>query len=177
MRQGSSSESATERFVADGMLGKIALWLRLTGHDCYYAPDMSDDDLLTLAAEENRVLLTSDEELDTRAISQGLKSMLVRGDVDAEVASVFREFHIRPEVNPSVARCSKCNGRLTEVQRDEKSRLKGLVYESTLEHYDKFWLCESCNSVYFQGGHWKNITAYMERIQEMMGDTRSSPDA
>ncbi len=36
------------RFVVDGMLGKVALWLRLLGYDTIYSPKDDDDRLLEI---------------------------------------------------------------------------------------------------------------------------------
>lgn len=156
------------RFVVDGMLGKVALWLRLLGYDTIYSPKDDDDRLLEIAQSEDRVLLTSDELLHERAEKGGISSMLLRGGVDDEIAILFRRFNIQPSIDPSKSRCSKCNGLLVEIGKDEKERVKGLVLEQTYNYYDKFWLCTTCNSVYFQGGHWKNIRSYMDRIRSLV---------
>jgi uncharacterized protein with PIN domain len=158
------------RFVVDAMLGRLALWLRLTGNDTIYSPDIHDNEILEIAQDEQRVILTSDAELQERALDRKIESMLIRGDVDEGVVDVFLHYKIVPDVNPAGARCSKCNGELVELRGDNKKRIEGLVYEQTYEHYDVFWFCEECKSVYFQGGHWKNITAYMKRISELMGE-------
>ncbi|MFW9907981.1 MAG: Mut7-C RNAse domain-containing protein [Candidatus Thorarchaeota archaeon] len=156
------------KFVVDAMLGKVALWLRLTGNDTIYSTYLEDDDAIQIAMNEDRILLTSDEALYSRACERGLDSMLVRGTVDDEVASVFHRYAIQAEVNPSTARCSKCNGELEELTGNEIERVKHLVFENTFNHYDIFWLCKDCDSVYFQGGYWENIENYMNRISEMI---------
>jgi len=76
-----------KRFIVDAMLGKLATWLRLTGHDTFYSTKVHDDELLQIALEQNRVLLTSDAILSRRAEESGAEVMLVRGTVDEEVAS------------------------------------------------------------------------------------------
>ncbi|MFW9842507.1 MAG: Mut7-C RNAse domain-containing protein, partial [Candidatus Thorarchaeota archaeon] len=63
---------------------------------------------------------------------------------------------------------SKCNGGLVNIKEADKERVKGLVFEQTFDYYEEFWLCENCNSVFFQGGHWKNIELYMRRISDLM---------
>jgi uncharacterized protein with PIN domain len=155
-------------FVVDGMLGKVALWLRLLGYDTIYSPKDDDDHLLQIAQSEDRVLLTSDERLYERAEKGGVSSMLLRGGVDEEIVLLFRRYSIEPDVDPSKSRCSKCNGPLVEIDKDEKDRVRGLVFEQTYNYYDKFWLCTDCKSVYFQGGHWKNIRRYMDRIRSLL---------
>ena len=51
------------KFVVDGMLGKLARWLRMMGHDVEYSNSMDDSELLTIARKEQRILLTRDFEL------------------------------------------------------------------------------------------------------------------
>lgn len=155
-------------FIVDAMLGKLATWLRLTGHDTFYSTKIHDDELLRIALEQNRVLLTSDAMLSSQAKNGNVEVMLVRGTVDEEVASVFLNFGISPKADPSISRCTKCNGTLTHITDDEKSRIQGLVPEQTYRHYTEFWLCEYCKSVFFQGGQWTNIEAYMNRIAQLM---------
>jgi uncharacterized protein with PIN domain len=155
-------------FVVDGMLGKVALWLRLLGYDTIYSPNNDDDLLLQIAQSDGRVLLTSDAQLHKRAEESHVSSLLLRGGVDEEIALLFRRFNIEPNIDPSKSRCSKCNGPLTEIGETEKERVRGLVFEQTYDHYDKFWLCTDCKSVYFQGGHWRNIRLYMDRIRSLM---------
>ncbi|MGD9395154.1 MAG: Mut7-C RNAse domain-containing protein [Candidatus Thorarchaeota archaeon] len=160
-------------FIVDAMLGKLATWLRLTGHDAFYSTKIHDDELLRIALDQSRVLLTSDSILVRRAKEAGIEVMLVRGSVDEEVASVFLKFGISPEADPSISRCTKCNGNLTHIVDDEKLRIQGLVPDQTYRHYSEFWLCEYCKSVFFQGGQWTNIEAYMVRIAELMKELES----
>ncbi|MHA2377858.1 MAG: Mut7-C RNAse domain-containing protein [Candidatus Thorarchaeota archaeon] len=159
------------RFVVDAMLGKLSLWLRLAGFDTLYSTELHDDDLLAIAKKEKRILLTSDEKLHKRAVGDALESMLLRGSVDERVTRAFREFGIPPRIDPSKSRCSKCNGELTEIGPEEKDRVKGIVFEETFNHYDRFWLCNSCESVFFQGGQWQNIQGYMDRIEKLMKES------
>ena len=64
------------KFLADGMLGKLARWLRMLGQDVIYSVQFSDNELLELAKAECRVLLTKDLELYKRAIGTGLRCFL-----------------------------------------------------------------------------------------------------
>ena len=160
-------------FIVDAMLGKLATWLRITGHDAFYSTKVHDDELLRIALEQDRILLTSDAILARRAEDAGAQFMLVRGSVDEEVASVFQRYGINPEVDPSRSRCTKCNGQLTHITSEEKEQIKGLVPDQTYNHYSDFWLCKYCKSVFFQGGQWTNIEKYMTRIGELMKEMES----
>jgi len=160
-------------FIVDAMLGKLATWLRLTGHDAMYSTRMHDDDLLRIALEQGRVLLTSDAILARRGLDAGVDSMLVRGTVDEEVASVFSKYEIEPCADASISRCTKCNGVLVHINEEEKKKIKELVMNQTYDHYDEFWFCKYCKSVYFKGGQWINIDAYMIRIGELMQEMKT----
>lgn len=67
------------KFVVDGMLGKLARWLRMMGHNVEYSNSMDDAQLLSLAKDEQRVLLTRDFELCQQAITKGLCAFYVEG--------------------------------------------------------------------------------------------------
>ncbi|NOR38175.1 MAG: hypothetical protein GQ580_01140 [Candidatus Thorarchaeota archaeon] len=159
-------------FAVDAMLGKLALWLRLTGHDTFYGVDTDDDELLRVANSENRILLTSDADLHGRAVKSNIRGMLVRGSVDEAVVNVFIEFGIAPTVDSTKSRCSKCNGELIQLVGTEKERIRDLVHRRTYDYYEKFWLCKDCQSVFFQGGYWRNILEYMEKIEVLMRERR-----
>lgn len=158
-----------KKFTVDAMLGKLTLWLRMTGHDTRYSTEMHDEELLQVSLEEGRILITSDAALYERALNLNLESLLLRGPVDEGVARVFAEYDIVPKIDPTTSRCSKCNGNLITLKDVDKDRVKGLVFEQTFNYYEEFWLCEDCQSVFFQGGHWKNIELYMKRISDLIG--------
>ena len=48
------------RLLADGMLGRLARWLRLLGYDTAYENDADDLYLARRARAEDRILLTRD---------------------------------------------------------------------------------------------------------------------
>ena len=150
------------------MLGRLALWLRLAGVNTIYETDLEDNRILEIAASDNRIILTSDADLNERALKEGVQSMLVRGPVDYRIARVFHKFGISPEVDPDEARCSKCNGEIVKISTEEKSKIREFVHKQTYEHYDVFWYCPDCDAVYFQGGYWDNIQKYMNHISQLM---------
>ena len=69
------------KFLADSMLGKLARWLRMLGHDVTYNVELDDNVLLEVAKKENRVLLTRDLELYQRAIDKDLDAFYVEGKI------------------------------------------------------------------------------------------------
>jgi uncharacterized protein with PIN domain len=160
------------KFIADGMLGKLARWLRLAGHDVIYIGDLKvpageqDDVLLSLSSREDRVLLTCDIELHRRARRAGVKSAFVQGSnlVD-QLVQVSRRSGSKIQIRPENSRCSMCNGMLKEVDKEE---VEGKVPGNVLESQSEFWMCSSCGKIYWQGSHWKTIVEMAERYNRMV---------
>jgi len=110
-------------FFVDTMLGNIARKLRLSGYDSEYLADIDDNKLIDSAKKENRVVVSSDEELIKKTKKLGMKSIYVTKKEEIEqffevISSMKLE---RIQINGSVARCPKCNS-LTELV--DKNRIK-----------------------------------------------------
>ncbi|MBD3406235.1 MAG: hypothetical protein GF411_09015 [Candidatus Lokiarchaeota archaeon] len=157
-----------KRFFVDAMLGKVAIWLRLTGHDTRFNPDIHDDEILEIASVKDRIILTSDEELVSRADARNIRSHLVRGSVDSRVAEIFRKFNISTNIDPEISRCTKCNGELRKIDSEKKAQIKDMVKRGTYENHELFWLCKQCGSIFWEGSHWKNMVQYMKRITKLL---------
>ncbi|MFQ6076843.1 MAG: Mut7-C RNAse domain-containing protein [Candidatus Bathyarchaeia archaeon] len=154
------------RFVADGMLGRFARWLRLLGCEVEYMNDASDERLMEIAEREERVLLTRDVELHRRARGRGIEAHLVEGRNEPErLANVARRFGIMLEVDTSISRCPTCNSPIKPVV---KSEVEDRIPPTTRRIYDEFWVCTGCGKVYWQGGHWKKINEVLARANKIL---------
>ena len=152
------------KFLADGMLGKLARWLRMLGQDVIYSVQFSDNELLELTKAEERVLLTKDFELYKRAISRGLDSFYVEGETEsARLAEVTKRYGLTLAVDMDKSHCPICNTKLAATPKDQ---LKDELEQNTYTHYDKFWKCPNCGQVYWQGAHWKKITNTLTLAQQ-----------
>lgn len=149
--------SRPERFLVDGMLGRLARWLRVAGHDAVYEPPFDDLFLAERARRENRILLTRDRNLASR---RGIRSLLVEeDDLEGQLRQVLSLF---PPPGPG-SRCIVCNVPLEEAA---KSAVQDLVPPYVREHYDRFWVCPSCRRIYWQGTHWERM---QQKLQGSMG--------
>lgn len=149
-------------FILDGMFGSLARWLRLLGYDTIFCNDWVDDDILT--ATEERILLTRDKELLTRAQSRGLKAF---NPGSRSIASMLRRLqeHLGIEfiLNPSRSRCSRCNASLAHAPPEE---VKDQVPPRSFHQHTLYWQCtnKDCRQVYWQGRHWQRIQATLNKI-------------
>lgn len=160
------------KFIADGMLGKLARWLRLAGHDVTYVGDFGvpadeqDDVLLERAKLGRRVLLTCDLVLHRRAKRAGIRSAYVESDdVVKQLVEVSKRCGRKIRIEPESSRCPTCNGSLGPASKGE---IKGIVPASVLKAQREFWRCKNCGKVYWQGTHWKTILEMATRYNRMV---------
>ncbi len=143
------------RFLLDVHLGTLARQLRLLGLDASYSNRATDDELLTRANAEDRVLLTQDRGLlRRRALRIGA---YVRGDRPGDqLADVLDRF--APPLSP-FSRCPACNGRVAPVAKDE---IAHRLQPGTRRSYDVFTQCAECGRVYWRGAHAARLHALTE---------------
>ena len=144
------------KLLADGMLGKLAKWLRLLGYDTAYDNVADDHGLARRARAEGRVLLTRDRELAGR---RGLRTLLVESEVlEEQVRQVQDAFG--PPPTPALSRCAVCNIALEHVSpEDIASRVPPYVVRTQSD----FCRCPGCGRVYWPGTH-------VDGMRERMGE-------
>jgi len=152
------------KFIADGMLGKLTRWLRILGHNVKYSNRLDDNQLLTIAKKERRILLTRDLELYQQATAKGVNAFYFEGTDEAErLAQLAKRFGIKLEVDMTISRCPKCNTRIKPI---EKEKIADKVEKSTFTYYNEFWQCPKCEQIYWQGAHWTRIRKTLEQAKE-----------
>ena len=151
------------KFLADGMLGKLARWLRILGHDVTYFRSVDDKNLIKSAKSESRILLTRDQELVQQAINKGLNIFFVKGTENGEIlADLANWFGFNLEIEISVSRCPKCN---MSIRLVSKESVLQEIPELTALNYNEFWKCIGCGQIYWKGGHWKLIKKTLEEAK------------
>jgi len=154
-------------FFVDAMLGNIARKLRLSGYDSQYFADIDDDKLIDSAKKENRIVVSSDKELIKKTKKLGMKSIYVTKKEEIEqFFEIINNIKLqRIQINSSVARCPKCNS-LTELV--DKNSVKEKISQGVIKLNDKFWKCKSCNQIYWEGTHIKNLQNFVGKINERL---------
>ena len=155
------------KFIVDGMLGGLARWLRILGHEVVYDKTGNDNALLASALQNDMVLLTRDKELSQRATARNVRTLLVTGLREEErMAQVAGKFDIPLEVDMAKTRCPECGKELTEASPNE---VAVSVPAKSLALYKEFWQCKNpdCGKVYWMGSHWKQITTTLARARKL----------
>jgi len=159
--------------VVDGMLGKLCRWLRMLGYDVVYLGRRgSDDDLIRLALEQSKTLLTRDFLLYRKALKMGVKAVYIdSGILEEQLKQVALNCGIKLSIPLDNSRCPICNHPLRMcLKEDVESKIPQKVAESSMI----FWVCDGCGKVYWIGRHWRDIMAKLRRVQlEVEGKGKS----
>lgn len=151
-------EEEKRRFVADVHLGGLARLLRLLGLDTAYRNELTFADLLRLAAEEGRTLLSRNGAFDRQA---GLSFFQVRSENTdeqlREVLVAFSGLALAP-----FTRCLRCNGRLQPVAKES---VRARLEENTARFFEEFWQCDACGKLYWKGSHYDRMLVRLEEIR------------
>jgi uncharacterized protein len=144
-------------FIADAMLGSLAKRLRLLGFDVLYDHTLADNEILHLALEQGRVILTRDTGLAARPLARN-HVVIISDHVNDQVQQVLDAFSL-PAAGP-LTRCSVCNQPISPLDRDTA---RDRVPEHILRTVTTFFECRGCGRVYWEGSHVKNMAALWKR--------------
>lgn len=151
-------------FLVDAMLGNVAKKLRLLGFDSEYFSNIDDSELIQKAKNEQRVIISRDHTLITRAKNDGILSIYISTENEIEqfleiLQNVSLEFD---KITGDTARCTKCNSITLPIA---KSEIENKVPQGVLNYNDKFWKCKKCGQIYWEGTHIKNLQKFVDRIK------------
>ncbi len=146
----------TPTFIVDAMLGSLARKLRIFGFDTKYHKDGTDRELLDLARDEGRAIITSDRRLGEAALARGLRIFLVLGGTDrARILSLVEQARsLGILLTPGEPRCALCNGSLSEEKR---AKMKSRLPPTLLAKHRDYYVCNNCGKVYWHGSHWTRL--------------------
>jgi uncharacterized protein len=140
------------RFLADQMLGRLAVWLRLCGFDTAADLDRPDSWLLRRARDEGRVLLTQDRAL-SRSSSAATYFVEARA-VEAQLDEVIRAFCLRVERARLLSRCTRCNCLIEPIALE---LVEERVPPAVRERQRQLYRCPTCDRIYWEGDHCQRI--------------------
>jgi hypothetical protein len=171
--------------LLDVMCGSLATYLRMCGYDAAYALDReveADDRVLSLAADEDRLLLTRDRELAARAADRDHGSVLLtERDVLDQLTEVAAA-GLPVELAATPTRCGACNGPVERVGAggtavapgDRPDYVPDDVGAARASDADSdgdvdtdsrpAWRCRDCGQWFWKGGHWASVANRLDDL-------------
>ena len=145
-------------FIADCHLGKLAKYLRLMGFDTLYFNQIDDNDLIDLALEQNRIILTRDRELSQR---QNVPVLFLEfKETKPQLQTLISHFHLKDHPAP-FSRCIVCN---TPLEVVEKSEVLERLPEKVKRYFSHFEYCRTCDRLYWHGDHYRHMKQFLESV-------------
>ena len=163
LAQGSGSvKDAPLRFAADCMLGRLARWLRILGHDVVYFRRIEDADLVDLALREGRILLTRDTRLVRRRAAR--EAILVESPyLEQQLRQLARWDGARLLAPGLCRRCLECNEPTLAVEKEGvRERVPPYVFRTQ----SRFRECPSCRRIYWSASHVQDM---LRRLRRSLG--------
>jgi len=145
--------------MCDEMLGSLAKWLRILGHDTKYVKGCEDEEIAKMAIKEGRVLLTRDKNL-AKKVKNSI--YLENNGLENQLKKILEKLNLKIEDEKILTRCIVCNEKIVEI---EKEMVKGKVPEHVYETHDKFYICPKCERIYWIGTHFDNMKKFIEKIK------------
>jgi uncharacterized protein with PIN domain len=131
------------------MLGTLAKWLIILGHDVTYYRRIEDDVLVALARREGRTILTCDRKLVERRAARD--HILVKSrDLKKQIRQVMTERRLSIREDRLFQRCTECNETTRLVPRES---VRGEVPIYVYRTQSRFRRCPQCEKLYWRATH------------------------
>ena len=141
------------RWVADEMLGRLARYLRIFGHDVEYVRGLEDEEVAERARSEGRVLVTRDRALARRVPgSLLLRSPWIGGQL-REVRAAFPSACFEPRFD----RCTRCNAPLERWSAPTSGQWPEELPVERVRQGLAVFCCPACGQRYWEGSHAERI--------------------
>ena len=136
--------------------------------------------MLQKAAQEQRVVLTSDKVVPT-AQSSGSVFLLKGISKKEQFAEVVQAFELSLSRDSIMSRCNQCGGSLVDkiFRADELPAGEGRdsIPAGVIDECDEFWICSECSKIFWQGKQYHAALEHLtRRIDSMMQSSDSKQD-
>ncbi|MCW8956307.1 MAG: Mut7-C RNAse domain-containing protein [Gammaproteobacteria bacterium] len=156
------------KLFCDEMLIKLGRWLRVAGYDTRIARQgMDDRQIIQLAKEENRRLITRDRKLLEFRNAAATVVLLDCKLMDQCLEEVTQKLHINWLNNP-FSRCLNCNTLLLEAGAEQYQ----LLPETIKKTVTGLCYCPDCQQLFWEGGHVQRMRHQLEYFSEYFGDSQ-----
>lgn len=148
-------------FILDVHLGKLAKYLRRFNFDTAYRNDYQDQEIVEIANEKKRIILSRDLGLLKRKEVEW--ALFISSDSpQKQLEEVFNRYDLFQYYDGVKSRCTDCNHKLIQVKKDKIiSRLE----PKTKKYFNDFKICPNCNKIYWKGSHYKKTEELIKKLK------------
>ena len=166
LQSGQKKPLRETRFIVDAHLGKLARYLRMLGFDTLYRNDFGDQEIIEIARQQKRIILSRDKLLlKSPKVDHGYYVRAIQ--IHDQLTEVVEKFDLYSQFK-SFTRCMTCNSGL---QSRNKESLRELIDPDIYHNFNDFFFCPECGKVYWKGSHFTR----MERlILDIIGNRPAS---
>jgi uncharacterized protein len=149
------------RFILDCHLGRLARYLRMLGFDCLFYAQCSDEHLVAISLDQQRILLTRDLELLKRkALTHAYYVRATRPQ--NQIEEIVVRFQLQNSFHP-FSRCTFCNALLVKV---DKQAVWSKIPENSRRRFNEFSCCNDCGRVYWKGSHYERMQRLIRKLKD-----------
>jgi uncharacterized protein len=156
-----SNQVMGTKFIVDINAGKLARWLRIMGYDALLFNNKDDGKMITIALNENRIILTKDSQImKRRLITSGkLTAIFIEGDnpktqLQQVAIALDLDYRFKP-----FSVCLECNQNLVERNKNE---IISLIPPHVLKTQTSYMQCPTCHRIFWKGSHWQAMNKELE---------------
>jgi len=148
------------------MLGKLAKELRMLGYDTVYHKGEDPRQLIEMARQQERAILTRNVKLIARRPEDQI-IRVTEDQPDLQLRQLIQQGTISPDETALFSRCLLCNALLDEIPRGEA---EGKVPDFIFYHQKEFFRCPQCGRIYWKGSHHEHM---QKRVEELFQSSQS----
>jgi len=145
------------KFLVDTMLGKLAKELRMLGFDTLYYRGQNPHELIQLARQQERLILTRNTRLTPKTNEDRIVQITEDNPV-LQLKELRSQGIVALNEETLFSRCLLCNSLLNEITREEA---EGKVPDFIFYQQKEFYRCSHCHHIYWPGSH-------QERMQKRL---------
>jgi uncharacterized protein with PIN domain len=140
------------RFICDVHLGRLCKYLRMLGWDTLYSNQYSPDEIIAIARQEKRIILSRSYQL-TRHKEVTHSYWIWSPDPLVQIKDLIRKMDLSNLTNP-LTRCLNCNHKIVPI---EKQKILNRLQAGTAQYFKEFFICPACDQIYWEGSHYENM--------------------
>ena len=146
-----SNRYARRKFLCDPTVGRLCRYMRMIGFDTGMASSHSAKDVLSVALDESRTILTRNTILAGMKLARDVV-LLEEDDPWRQLQIVINECGLEIDQSLVLTRCLEDNEPLKEITKEE---VRGKVWSYVYQTQERFYTCPKCERIYWPATHVK----------------------